>query len=74
MKGPHRQALDSQKVVSMNKHGSLFVWDVRDTEEKVWGLFVEHELMFSSSFRCDQIHNNQCYLIGHPLLCYLSRT
>jgi hypothetical protein len=35
---------------------------------------VEQNLMLICSFRCDQDHNNQVYVLGHTLLCCLSPT
>ncbi len=34
----------------------------------------EQKLMFSSSFRCDQIYKYEIYDFGNALLCYLSWT
>ncbi len=41
---------------------------------KTWGRFIEQKLMFSSSFRCYQIHNCHKNDFGHTLLFYLSCT
>jgi hypothetical protein len=38
------------------------------------GQFVEQNLMLSSNFRCDQIHNGHCHGFSLTLLCYLRRT
>jgi hypothetical protein len=38
------------------------------------GRFVEHRLMLSSSFRCDQIQNCHWHDLANTLLCYLSLT
>jgi hypothetical protein len=39
----------------------------------VWGRYSEQKLTLSLSFRLDQIHDFQRYVLGQHILCYLSR-
>ncbi len=43
-------------------------YDLDDQQIHFWGQFVEHRLMLSSSFRCNQIYKYEIHDFGHTVV------